>query len=222
MRRNCFFPFFIFLFIANITNGKTIPLPAPIDSQKLYQEMQLNNVILYPIFEKAIIGYNKINPKNREVITLIDFSKPSDTERLYVLNVVQKKILYASYVSHGRNSGENFATSFSNQEGSYKSSLGFFITGNTYEGKNGYSLILDGLEKGINDKAKKRAIVVHGADYSDPSVISASGRLGRSLGCPALPKTVSKQIIDLIKDGSLLFIYANDKNYIRGSGILDI
>lgn len=131
-----------------------------------------------------------------------------------------KKLLFSSLVSHGKNSGGNYATSFSNENGSLKSSLGFFLTENTYQGKNGYSLVLNGLEKGINDRAKERAIVIHGAAYSNPSVIASSGRLGRSFGCPALPQAVSKPIINTIKGGSLLFIYANNQNYLAYSPIL--
>ncbi len=131
----------------------------------------------------------------------------------------KKQLLYSSVVSHGRNSGENYATSFSNQNGSYKSSLGFYLTENTYQGGNGYSLILNGLEKGINDKAKERSIVVHGASYANPTV-AASGRLGRSLGCPALPTKLAKPIINTIKDGSVMFIYANNSSYLAQSDIL--
>jgi hypothetical protein len=98
--------------------------------------------------------------------------------------------------------------------------LGFYLTGNTYHGKHGYSLILNGLEKGINDKAKERAIVIHGASYANPSIATSQGRLGRSLGCPALPNSMSEPIINVIKDGSLLYIYANDKNYLKQSSFI--
>lgn len=208
-----------------LREGNTIPykgvygiLP---EAQQLYSEMKLGGVIDFNVFEKAITGYKKINPEKREIITLVDFTKPSTEKRFYVLDLEHKKLLLSSHVSHGRNSGENFATSFSNQNGSHKSSLGFYITENTYQGSNGYSLILKGLEEGINDKAKERAIVIHGAAYSDPSVATSSGRLGRSFGCPALPKAVNKQAIDLIKGGSLLFIYADDQNYLSKSRILE-
>lgn len=187
---------------------------------ELYDEMDLDNVVDYMAFEQAMEGYNQIETSKKDILTLIDFTKPSTQERLYVLDVKERKLLYSSLVSHGRNSGENYATSFSNISGSYKSSLGFYLTENTYQGKNGYSLILEGLEKGINDKARERAIVVHGAPYSNPSVIAYGGRLGRSQGCPALPQAVSKDIINTIKGGSVLFIYANDKNYEKKSRIL--
>lgn len=182
--------------------------------------MQLENTVNYTAFEQAITGYNKIDEKNKNIITLIDFTKPSTEKRLYVLDMKQKKLLYTSLVSHGKNSGENYATSFSNENGSHKSSLGFYLTERAYQGKNGYSLVLDGLEKGINDQAKERAIVIHGAPYSNPSVINTTGRLGRSYGCPALPQTICKPVINAIKDGTLLYIYANDKNYLNQSAIL--
>ncbi len=189
------------------------------ECEKLYYDMQLENIINYDAFEQAFVGYKKIEKKNRDIITLIDFTKPSTQERLYVLDMKEKKLLYSSLVSHGRNSGENYATSFSNENGSYKSSLGFYLTENTYQGKNGYSLILNGLERGINDRAKERAIVIHGAPYSNPSVIT-SGRLGRSQGCPALPQALSKPIINTIKGGTLLYIYADDQKYLAQSSIL--
>lgn len=188
--------------------------------KQLYNEMQLEGIVNFTAFEQAIAGYDKIGEKTKEILTLVDFSKPSTEERFYVFDMRHKKLLFTSLVSHGKNSGGNYATSFSNENGSLKSSLGFFLTENTYQGKNGYSLILNGLEKGINDRAKERAIVIHGAAYSNPSAIASSGRLGRSFGCPALPQTVSKPIINTIKGGSLLFIYANNQNYLTYSPIL--
>lgn len=194
--------------------------PAVSSCQLLYNEMELDGVVNYDAFEKAVAGYNKIEQKSKEILTLVDFSKPSTEERFYVFDMRHKKLLFTSLVSHGKNSGGNYATSFSNKTGSLKSSLGFFLTENTYQGRNGYSLVLNGLEKRINDKAKERAIVIHGAAYSNPSVIASSGRLGRSFGCPALPLAVSKPIINTIKGGSLLFIYANNQNYLSYSPIL--
>ncbi len=197
--------------------------PAPEEvtgCQRLYDEMQLDNIVNYSAFEQVMVGYNKINAKNRDIVTLIDFSKPSTEPRLYIFDMKHHRLLLTSHVSHGRNSGDNYATSFSNENGSYKSSLGFYLTENTYQGKNGYSLILNGLEKGINDNAKQRAIVIHGAAYSNPSTIVSSGRLGRSLGCPALPLAVSQSIINTIKGGTILYIYADNKNYMARSSIL--
>lgn len=191
-----------------------------LSTSDLYSKMQLDTIVDYPVFEKAMAGYNVLNIPNKDVITLIDFSKPSTDERLFVLDLKNKKVLYSSLVAHGKRSGENYATSFSNKNGSHKSSLGFYVTENTYKGKSGYSLILNGLERGINDRAKYRSIVIHGADYANPSVIPESGRLGRSFGCPALPEDINESIIDAIKGGTMLFIYANDSYYLKRSPVL--
>ena len=155
-----------------------------------------------------------------DILVLIDYTKPSTQERLYVIDMRYGKVLYKSLVAHGRGSGDNYATSFSNTPDSHKSSLGFYLTLNTYEGRNGYSLRLNGLEPGINDKAYERAIVIHGADYCDRSFIKSAGRLGRSFGCPALPRDVSDAIIDTIKDGAVLFIYADNEKYMAQSAVL--
>lgn len=185
----------------------------------LFEEMQLGGIVNFLAFQEAVAGYHRIQQKSKPIMTLIDFTKPSTEKRLFVFDMEKKKMIHASLVAHGRNSGEKYATSFSNSSGSFKSSLGFYLTENTYQGKNGYSLVLNGLEAGINDRAKERAIVMHGAAYANPSTI-ASGRLGRSLGCPALPQAVTKPIIDTIKKGSVLFIYANNKEYMAESTIL--
>lgn len=194
--------------------------PAADDCRRLYEAMQLENRVNYAVFEQALAGYRRIRDRRKEILTLIDFSKPSTEERLFVLDLKQEKVVFTSVVSHGKNSGGVYATSFSNENGSHKSSLGFYLTENTYQGRNGYSLVLNGLEKGINDRAKERAIVMHGANYCSLSVAASAGRLGRSFGCPALPRSLTKPIINTIKNGTLLYIYANDKNYLAHSTIL--
>ncbi len=176
------------------------------DSRRLYHELNLKDVVGFPAFDEALKGFRQFE-QERAILTLIDFTKPSTEQRLCVIDLQEQQTLFKSHVSHGRNSGGNYAVSFSNQPQSFKSSLGFFRTGDTYYGKNGYSLILEGLEKGKNDKAKERAIVMHGAKYADPAIIKKQGRLGRSLGCPALPPAVSQEIINTIKQGTLLYIY---------------
>ena len=191
------------------------------DGEVLFEEMNLGGIVNFPAFRQAVQGYNKIEQKKKPVLTLIDFTKPSTEKRLFVFDMKERKLLYSSVVAHGKNSGENYATSFSNAVGSYKSSLGFYLTGSTYRGKNGYSLLLDGLEKGINDRARERAIVVHGAAYADPSVIRAGGRLGRSFGCPAVPQKISRPLIDTIKGGSVMYIYAATPEYLAQSHILN-
>lgn len=175
--------------------------------QEAYNQLDLHNLICFDAFETAIKGYNRVSKKREGILTLIDFSKPSTAERLAVVDLNNKKVLYKSLVAHGKGSGGLYATLFSNRNGSHQSSLGFYRTSNTYQGSNGYSLRLEGLEPGINDNAMARAIVIHGASYCSKS-IAARGRLGRSFGCPALPHELNKPIIDAIKEGSLLFIYA--------------
>ncbi|MRR21585.1 murein L,D-transpeptidase catalytic domain family protein [bacterium] len=176
------------------------------------------------LLQTALAGYEILAEGNSitrpGVITIIDFSLRSDEERLWILDLNQGKVLFHCLVSHGRNSGENMAENFSNIPGSNASSPGFYITGETYMGKNGLSLALDGLEKGINDKARARAIVLHGADYVSRDFILSHGRLGRSLGCPAVPVDLSDDIIKTIKDGSCLFIYAPQESYISNSHII--
>lgn len=177
----------------------------------LYQQLGIADAVSYPAFKEALDGYYRYKADGKGMLALIDFTKPSTEKRFCVVDLQQKRVLFESHVAHGRRSGENYADSFSNDPGSYKSSLGFFLTGSTYYGKNGYSLLLDGLEQGINDKARERAIVIHGADYADPTVLREQERLGRSLGCPALPPAISQQVIDTIKNGTLLYIYGQNK-----------
>lgn len=176
------------------------------------------------LLQTALSGYELLVEeqciKRTEVITIIDFSLPSDKERLWVLDLIQGKVLFHCLVSHGRNSGELMADKFSNIPGSNASSPGFYITGETYIGKHGFSLKLDGLEMGINDKARTRAIVMHGADYVSTEFIRKYGRLGRSFGCPAVPQELSKEIIQTIKGGSCLFIYVPKTSYLSNSPII--
>jgi len=216
--------FFIFgvLFFATLDTGCRAETVADVsvNLKDIYQEMNLSDVVGFKAFEQAVTGHRKINPANKRVITVIDFSKPSGKERLAVIDLQEQKLLFSSHVSHGCNSGGNYASSFSNKINSYQSSLGFYITEQTYNGRNGYSLVLEGLEKGINDNAKQRAIVVHGAEYANPKLIPTSGgQLGRSKGCPALPFANNKKIIDAIKEGTLLFIYAENSNYLEKSAL---
>jgi len=176
------------------------------------------------LLQTALSGYELLKEEqtiNRpEIITIIDFSLPSDQERLWVLDLMKAKVLYHCLVSHGRNSGEVMAENFSNKPGSYTSSPGFYSTGETYLGKHGYSLRLDGLENGINDKARERAIVIHGADYVSPEFIKKYGRLGRSLGCPAVPEELSREIIETIKEGTCLFVYVPTETYLSKSPVI--
>jgi len=188
----------------------------------------LNETFVLPnenLLEMAVNGYHKlVNNKQLEKgkpLTIVDFSLPSSEKRMWIIDVESGIILYNSVVSHGRNSGNLMAEKFSNIDSSYMSSLGFYVTGETYFGKHGYSLRLDGIEKGFNDKARDRAIVIHGADYANEEFITTTGRLGRSLGCPALPVNTSKEIIDLIKDKTCLFIFGKDDDYISKSELIN-
>ncbi len=149
-------------------SGEAEPSLSP--TEVLYNELGLTGKVDYTLFEQACTGYNRIEGRRKEVLTLIDFTKPSTEKRLYVVDVKNRKILFETHVAHGQNSGGNYATDFSNRPNSHQSSLGFYLTANTYIGKNGYSLVLDGLEPGINDNARSRAVVVHGAAYAEPSV----------------------------------------------------
>lgn len=166
----------------------------------------------------ALRGYRQLsNGLKKPVLTVIDFTLPSTQRRLWIIDMDAQKILLHTVVAHGRNSGLLLAEKFSNRPESYQSSLGFFKTGETYQGKHGYSLRLDGLEKGINDQARNRAIVLHGADYAKEEFLKSAGRLGRSLGCPAVPTELATSIIQLIKDGTLLFVYGKDPEYLETS-----
>ena len=173
------------------------------------------------VLTMAIQGWSKMkNNLKSKVLTVIDFSLPSTAKRMWIIDPEKGEVLLNSVVSHGRNSGDLMAKSFSNQPESFKSSVGFYKTAETYSGKHGYSLRLDGLEKGFNDQARSRAIVIHGADYAREEFAESVGRLGRSLGCPALPSELSAKAIDLIKDGSLLFIFGKDAGYLSKSSLI--
>lgn len=151
---------------------------------------------------------------------VIDYSRPSTEPRLWVFDLARQRLLFEEWVAHGRNSGENLTTRFSNREGSYMTSLGGFTAQETYMGGNGYSLRLRGLEPGFNDQARQRAIVIHGAPYVNPAAAKLQGRLGRSLGCPAVRPQVARQLIDSIRDGTFVFAYYPDQDWLRGSRLL--
>lgn len=198
--------------------GKETP-----EQQIVYNELKTMNstdVPSYEVFELAYRGYSNLMKKqafSKNILSIADFSKPSTEKRLWVIDMNTRKILYNDFVAHGRNSGENFAGKFSNTPNSNMSSLGFYITGETYSGKHGLSLYLNGQDPQFNDKARERAIVIHGADYVSPEYIQKYGRLGRSFGCPALSMESYRSIIGTIEQGSCLFIYYPDKEFIKKS-----
>lgn len=180
--------------------------------ETIYESLNSNNFILprKESFKKAMEGYFQLKEKGiiqKDILTIVDYSLSSNENRLWVIDLKENNIIYQALVAHGRNSGNEFAASFSNKSESYKSSLGLFLTGETYYGKHGYSLRLDGLDEGVNSNARERAIVVHGAEYVSEKFIKQNGRLGRSLGCLALSKELTKEIIDTIKNKSCLFVY---------------
>ncbi len=193
---------------------------------RLYDEIGLAGVLPRRAFRLAMIG--QLNLKGDSllssdtVITIIDYTKPSTEERLYVIDLTTKRLVTTSLVSHGKNSGHNRTKSFSNKPGSLKSSLGFYVTAETYHGVHGYSLRLTGVEPGVNDNARRRAIVIHGARYVSTGFAQRHGRLGRSWGCPALPLGQYREIIDIIKQGACLFAYFDDESYLQNSILLNL
>ena len=178
------------------------------------------------VFDLAIKGLRKLDTnhqlQNPNIVTIADYSQSSNKKRLYVIDLKNNKLLFNTYVAHGRNTGGEYAKSFSNVEGSLKSSLGFYITEHPIVGSHtGFALMIDGVEKGFNDNASRRAIIIHAADYATEGFIKKYGRLGRSLGCPALPPDMNKPIIETIKDGTCLFIYNPSDTYICKSSLLN-
>ncbi|MDO9376514.1 MAG: murein L,D-transpeptidase catalytic domain family protein [Ferruginibacter sp.] len=192
----------------------------------LYDSLKLGTIGLgRQVFDYAMRGFNYMKEQgsftNDDVISIVDFSKPSSQKRLFIIDVKNYKLLFNTYVAHGMQSGKEFAEQFSNVPESNKSSLGFYETLGTYIGGHGYSLRLQGLERGINDNANRRDIVIHGAEYVNEKLITSQGYIGRSWGCPAIPQKLHKPIINKIKDGTCLFIYSPDRKYLTRSKILN-
>ncbi|RUT69354.1 hypothetical protein D0817_16045 [Flavobacterium cupreum] len=186
--------------------------------ENVYSTLKTNNCSLPELktFSEALKGFYLLKERGvvqKDILTLIDFSLSSNTKRLWVIDLTTNTILFQSLVAHGRNTGEEFASTFSNLNSSFKSSLGFYATGEIYQGKHGASLRLDGLERGVNDKARERGVVVHGADYVSESFINSNKRLGRSQGCPALPVELTNKIIEVIKNKSCLYIYHPSRSF---------
>ncbi|MBN8825247.1 MULTISPECIES: murein L,D-transpeptidase catalytic domain family protein [unclassified Spirosoma] len=186
----------------------------------IYDQLNLAQTGLQrSVFEYALRGWQKMDTA-KSMLTIVDLSQPSNRKRLYVVDLFNKKLLFNTYVAHGRNSGDLVANQFSNTQSSFQSSLGFYQTLSTYMGKHGLSLQLKGLEKGFNDNVYNRNIVLHGADYVCEDIIRKTGRLGRSQGCPAVPYADSKGIIQAVKGGSCLFVYAPNSDYLAQSAYL--
>jgi hypothetical protein len=192
---------------------------------ELYNVLALDSLGLSrEAFKEAVTGYQNLQRRgiiqNTGVLSIVDFSIPAFKKRLFVLDLVNEKLLFNTLVAHGRNSGQIVATKFSNRSRSFQSSLGFYLTGETYNGQNGYSLRLLGMEQGINDNAYRRGIIVHAASYVNEDISRKYGRLGRSEGCPAIPADIHHFVIEAIKNGSCFFIYGKDKRYAGRSKLL--
>jgi len=192
----------------------------------LYDELELSTLGLSKqAFECAYKGYKKLASKNKlenpDILTICDLSQSSSNKRLYILDLCENRVLMTSYVAHGRGSGVVYASRFSNSTRSHQSSLGFYITGSAYNGQHGLALRLTGLESGFNSLARKRNIVVHGAGYIGNEYLQTNKFMGRSYGCPAVPKDECAEVIDLIKEGTCFFIYHPTKKYLKNSRILN-
>lgn len=204
---------FIFLFTNAICSVSNLEKTSELKMfTNLYEEINLKDLISVESFINAMNGTLNYKADKKNIITIIDFTKPSTDKRMVIIDIEEKKILLESYVSHAKKTGDLYAEKFSNKNGSLQSSCGFFLTGSPYDGKNGYSLEIFGLEKGKNDLVKLRNIVIHGADYANPEFIIKNGRLGRSKGCFAVPVNLNEEIINLIKDGSLMYVHSKDEN----------
>lgn len=206
--------------VADIVTGKDI-------IEDIYSIVKLADTgLAKEVFTLALKGLRKLDftgkLQNPDIVTIADYSQSSNKKRLYVIDLKNRKLLFNTYVAHGRNTGDEYAKSFSNKEGSLKSSLGFYVTEQPIIGSHtGFALLINGVEKGFNDNATKRAIIIHAAEYATENFIKKFGRLGRSLGCPALPPELNKPIIETIKGGTCLFIYNPDNNYIGSSSLLN-
>ncbi len=215
-----FYSILVFVLMSNL-NSAVLEDVSPDDGRTCYTNCGLEGKLDFEIFAFAMEALDEMEYGNEDIVTIIDFSLPSTEKRLFILDLKKQEILYHTLVAHGKNTGGNMATKFSNNKGSNQSSLGLYRTGESYQGKHGYSLRLDGLEEGFNDNARSRAVVMHSASYVSESFITRHGRLGRSWGCPAVPVEFSKEIIDLIKGGSCLYIYADDISYLENSILSD-
>ncbi len=193
-------------------------------THKLYDEIDFgkSTPVNAEVFARAYFGYLNLKDngeieEGKNLLTVCDFSLSSNVPRMWVIDLKKKKLVFHTLVAHGQGTGEEFATRFSNTENSHQSSFGFYVTKDTYQGDNGYSLRLEGMDAGYNSNAMSRAIVMHGADYVSDEYAKSNQRLGRSWGCPAVSRKMAKPIIDAIKDGSCLFIYYPDKKYFASS-----
>lgn len=209
-----------------LLHSGTVSTPSPLSTAYIFDSLDLEHLGLSrAAFDYATRGFSRLQSNgqitNDRIITIIDFSKASSQKRLFIIDLNRCTLLCNTYVSHGVNTGLEYARNFSNAPESNQSSLGFYETGTTYIGKNGFSLKLIGLEKGFNDNAERRSIVLHAATYVNAGMARSCGYIGRSQGCPAVPVELHKKIIALIKGGTCLFIYSPDHNYLLHSRIIN-
>jgi len=217
---------------ATIENARALETPTVVEVETAVAEVKearwtdvevggVNPDVLSLAIQAASSAVERGDAKNPATLTVIDFSRPSTVERMWVYDLARRELLFKELVSHGRGSGRTDATKFSNVPESNQSSLGLYRAAETYIGKHGYSLRLDGLERGVNDRARERAIVMHGAEYVNGAAAKAQGYLGRSLGCPAVRPEVTRELIEAVKDGGLLFAYYPDPAWLAASAYLN-
>ena len=202
--------------VANVSAGRS----AALSSESFEEIGSIESSVLDLALGAASCAVKSGAVDQPRTLTVIDYSRPSSEKRLWVYDLNTRELLYEELVAHGQGTGANLATKFSNQPDSHQTSLGLFVTDETYVGRNGYSLRLDGLDKGWNDRARDRAIVMHGAPYVSPQFVKATGRLGRSHGCPAVSDAVARRLIDRVKGGGLVFAYYPDPNFLKTSKYL--
>ena len=203
------------------TSNANFVKPAVDMSTKVNHLSQKAPQLSKKVLKMALTAYQKARSRGavkKPVLTVIDYSLPSYKQRMWIFDMNKERLLYNTYVAHGKNSGSDTPHHFSNQFSSKETSLGTYVTKDSYIGSNGYSLNLQGLEKGFNDNAFERRVVIHGAWYVEPDFIKRSGRAGRSWGCPSIAKTLARPVINTIKGGSVVFAYYPDRNYLSHSG----
>lgn len=216
--------------VETVAKEKSISLENEVSStEKLYNSIPFasDQILNFSIFAKALLGFENLKKAGKlsedaHILTVCDFSLSSNKKRMWVFDLKDKKVLFNSLVAHGKNTGDEFAENFSNTESSLQSSLGFYVTDVTYNGDNGYSLKLLGMDKGYNDAALQRAVVMHGADYVSEEFAATHKRIGRSWGCPAVPRALAEPIINTIKGRNCLFIYYPDSKYLTSSQWLKV